>query len=112
MTISIDKIEIFPDPHTESVLLPTWLQENSNSDRLRHMKIALSMVMRTRLTPEQRNILFWHYQQRKTKTEISRILGIGDSAVCKKIKSAQTIIKDYVGLYMSIYGIITKEQTP
>lgn len=91
-------------------LLPQHLRTSDNARSILHYKIALRNAMQTQITEKEQEYLRLCYDQQMTKTQISKIYGVGSSAVCKTIKAAQEKIRAYVELYMQIYSMLEQER--
>lgn len=90
-------------------LLPSYLFPSDNSRRIRHYKKAARHAIDTLLTEKQREQLLLHYGEQLSKTQIALRYGVGSSAVCKVLKTAEETVKKYVETYMQIYDGLERE---
>jgi len=91
-----------PDKTTDERLLPEFMSEHTNTEDINNLKVAVRTAIEHFLTAEQRYVLHEYFWNQKTKSEIAEELGIGSSAVCKRIKSACDTIKKHAEYYMNV----------
>lgn len=94
---------------TDKRLLPGYMRASDNSREIRHYKIAAQKAINTQLSRGQREQLLLYYGEGLNKTQIARRFGVGSSTVCKAIKAAEKIVKEYVEMYMQIYDALERE---
>lgn len=112
MTTASNKItlEEYTCWQADKRLLPPHLRSSDNTRRVMHYRIALNNAMKTQLSEKEREQLLLFYEKSMTKTQIGKAYGIGSSAVCKTLKSAEEKIRRYVELYMQIYSLLENEK--
>ena len=93
------------DMNTDSRLLPLQLIENTNSKRIAAYKIVMKMAMLDYLSHDQRQLLHEFYWNKKTKSAIAKEIGVTDSAVCKRIKAAESTLRQHMEFIEKVYDV-------
>jgi DNA-directed RNA polymerase specialized sigma subunit len=100
---NLDAAHMVPDPDTDPMLLPSYMAGASNGEEVGCMKAAARIAMERYLSEEESQVLYMHYWEGMSKAAIGRKLGIGTSAVCKKMSSAQKVLKDRVAFCLDVF---------
>lgn len=79
--------------------LSTPEEDSDNRIRLKKAQQLLQQIIKTRLTPRQRQVIIGYYFEKKTFRELGEELGINKSTVCRTAHRATEKIQDYLSLY-------------
>jgi len=94
------------DPNTDSYLLPEHMARSTNAKDVECLKVALRMAMQNFLTADQRALLRMRYWQGLSKTEIATHIGVTPSAVCKRLKVAESLLREYITFALKVHKTV------